>query len=484
MNTFVQQRRENRSNANAGRKAGADGAALQLVDNRPAAITQRALDTSLNSSAKVQSQLQLKQMLNQSPSVTAQMKLAESLSSRQDSLQMKKVVQRQDAVEDEELAQRQPSLEEEEPLQGKLLPVQREVMPEEEEPMQGKLVQREVMPEEEEPMQTKAQVVQKQDGLEEEEPLQSKSDPVQKKENQTGLPDKLKAGVENLSGLAMDDVKVHYNSSKPAQMQALAYTQGTEIHVAPGQEKHLPHEAWHVAQQKQGRVQPTGQLKGVNLNTDTGLESEADRMGAQALTQRFAMQSVAQAAVSQLYPMVAQRAVLSTGQVIQLSGNVIQFEGGAIDKIKEVAAMLWDLIKKAHTTKVAPLILNALSLMTAAIRFAINDTSVGAQFGTGLLTLLTAVEAAWTAVEEWQAAEGEGKDLWKKRVDAIEKVTTSLILAASMFALPFNPTIAAAIGGIGAGSVKLLRSGYDAFANWYWGAPSGQQSQSSYGTIV
>ncbi|HCC51392.1 MAG TPA: hypothetical protein DEQ30_04490, partial [Porphyromonadaceae bacterium] len=72
--------------------------------------------------------------------------------------------------------------------------------------------------------------------------------------NKTGLPDDLKTGIENLSGYSMDDVRVHYNSGKPAQLQALAYTQGTDIHVAPGQEKHLPHEAWHVVQQKQGRV--------------------------------------------------------------------------------------------------------------------------------------------------------------------------------------------------------------------------------------
>lgn len=100
--------------------------------------------------------------------------------------------------------------------------------------------------------------------------------------NHTGLPDRLKAGVESLSGLSMDDVKVHYNSPEPAQLQALAYTQGSEIHVAPGQEQHLPHEAWHVAQQKQGRVQATTQLKGVGLNDDRTLEVEADVMGARA----------------------------------------------------------------------------------------------------------------------------------------------------------------------------------------------------------
>ncbi len=107
--------------------------------------------------------------------------------------------------------------------------------------------------------------------------------PLQKKENKTGLPDDLKTGVENLSGLAMDDVKVHYNSPKPAQLQAHAYAQGTDIHLAPGQEKHLPHEAWHVVQQKQGRVKPTTQLKGkVNVNDDPKLEKEADVMGGKA----------------------------------------------------------------------------------------------------------------------------------------------------------------------------------------------------------
>jgi hypothetical protein len=108
--------------------------------------------------------------------------------------------------------------------------------------------------------------------------------PVQKRENTTGLPDGLKAGVENLSGHSLDDVKVHYNSDKPAQLQAHAYAQGTDIHVAQGQEKHLPHEAWHVVQQKQGRVKPTLQMKtGVAVNDDTGLEKEADVMGAKAL---------------------------------------------------------------------------------------------------------------------------------------------------------------------------------------------------------
>ncbi len=124
----------------------------------------------------------------------------------------------------------------------------------------------------------------------EEEELQMKEASIQKKaspelsrrENKTGLPDNLKAGVENLSGYSLDDVKVHRNSDKPAQVQAHAYAQGTNIHLASGQEKHLPHEAWHVVQQAQGRVKTTMQMKdGVSVNDDEGLR-EADAMEAKA----------------------------------------------------------------------------------------------------------------------------------------------------------------------------------------------------------
>lgn len=108
---------------------------------------------------------------------------------------------------------------------------------------------------------------------------------AQLRKNDTGLPDDLKSGVESLSGLSMNDVKVHFNSPRPAQLHALAYTQGTDIHVAPGQEKHLAHEAWHVVQQKQGRVKPTTQMMDVSINDDTALEREADVMGAKAAVQ-------------------------------------------------------------------------------------------------------------------------------------------------------------------------------------------------------
>jgi hypothetical protein len=103
------------------------------------------------------------------------------------------------------------------------------------------------------------------------------------KPNSTGMPDTLKTGLESYSGMDLSDVKVHYNSDKPSQLQALAYAQGNEIHLGPGQEKHLPHEGWHVVQQRQGRVNPTLQMKGgVYVNDNDDLEREADDMGVRA----------------------------------------------------------------------------------------------------------------------------------------------------------------------------------------------------------
>jgi hypothetical protein len=109
------------------------------------------------------------------------------------------------------------------------------------------------------------------------------SAPAAKPSPRSDLPAPLQAGIEQLSGIAMDDVRVHRNSPEPARLGAFAYTQGSDIHLGPGQERHLAHEAWHVVQQKQGRVTPTHQLKSVGINADPALESEADAMGARAL---------------------------------------------------------------------------------------------------------------------------------------------------------------------------------------------------------
>ena len=105
---------------------------------------------------------------------------------------------------------------------------------------------------------------------------------MKKKDSNTtsDMPQNLRAGLEKLSGVDLSDVVVHPNSEKPQKLNALAYTQGKDIHIAPGQEKHLPHEGWHAVQQKQGRVEPTVQMKtGTLVNDNSGLEKEADVMG-------------------------------------------------------------------------------------------------------------------------------------------------------------------------------------------------------------
>ncbi|PYF68828.1 eCIS core domain-containing protein [Pedobacter nutrimenti] len=166
-------------------------------------------------------------------------------------------------------------------------------------------------------------------------PLTNQVSPLQlQQSNTTGLPDHLKSGIENLSGHSMDDVKVHYNSHKTAPLQAHAFAQGTDIHIGSGQEKHLAHEAWHVVQQKQGRVKPTLQLKGsINVNDDASLEKEADIMGSKALSHQAPAVPLSPLKVSQ--PVVQRQRINSivtgTTHLVQaLNGSIYQGTQGRL----------------------------------------------------------------------------------------------------------------------------------------------------------
>ncbi|SHM03570.1 DUF4157 domain-containing protein [Flavobacterium chilense] len=250
MNSYtdkIQQNKKQTTPNTVTQKKNNSTAALSYKNISSTAVTQMQLQKIANNSLQVKQAMQLQTMANANFSMPIQKKGV-----KEEELQMKSIPIQKQGIEEEE-------------LQMKAIPIQKKGVEEEE-------------------LQMKAIPVQKK-GIEEEEPLQGKfALPIQKKENNTGLPDNLKSGIENLSGYAMDDVKVHYNSDKPAQLQAHAYAQGTDIHIASGQEKHLPHEAWHVVQQKQGRVQPTLQMKGnINVNDDAELENEADVMGTKAL---------------------------------------------------------------------------------------------------------------------------------------------------------------------------------------------------------
>lgn len=96
--------------------------------------------------------------------------------------------------------------------------------------------------------------------------------------NLTGIPTQMKLDFERRSGLSFDDVRVHYNSDKPRKIGALAYTQIPQVHIGPGQERHLRHELGHVVQQKQGIVRPTTWINGLPVNDSPGLEHSASEL--------------------------------------------------------------------------------------------------------------------------------------------------------------------------------------------------------------
>ncbi|NQZ10252.1 MAG: DUF4157 domain-containing protein [Algicola sp.] len=101
----------------------------------------------------------------------------------------------------------------------------------------------------------------------------------------SALPICLKRGMEAVSGVNLQRVRVHYNSALPAEVDAFAYAQGENIYIAPGQEHHLPHELGHVVQQTLGMVQPTAIVNGLEINDDPGLEQHATDLGEKALLQ-------------------------------------------------------------------------------------------------------------------------------------------------------------------------------------------------------
>ena len=126
-------------------------------------------------------------------------------------------------------------------------------------------------------------------------PIQRKADAKNASAQPTGsdtgrsMPEAVQSKMEGAFNADFSNVKVHEGEKAPS-VGALAYTQGSDIHFAPGQyqpnsqsgQELLGHELAHVVQQSQGRVSATGQAKGVALNDDSALEREADVQGAMA----------------------------------------------------------------------------------------------------------------------------------------------------------------------------------------------------------
>lgn len=104
------------------------------------------------------------------------------------------------------------------------------------------------------------------------------------------MPAPVKSKMENSFGTSFGDVNIHTDSSQAKSMGALAFTQGSNVHFAPGQynpqsssgQALLGHELTHVVQQRAGRVAVPHQSKGAPINADPSLETEADNLGAKA----------------------------------------------------------------------------------------------------------------------------------------------------------------------------------------------------------
>lgn len=92
------------------------------------------------------------------------------------------------------------------------------------------------------------------------------------------------SSVERAFGTDFSGVRIYSESRRAADLGALAFTQGNEIHVAPGHwapettrgRTLIAHELSHVLQQRAGRVRPTRRIGGVELNDEPALEAEAD----------------------------------------------------------------------------------------------------------------------------------------------------------------------------------------------------------------
>ncbi|MBP1965553.1 eCIS core domain-containing protein [Paenibacillus aceris] len=247
---------------------------------------------------------------------------------------------------------------------------------------------------------------------------------IQRKMNETGMPDELKSGVEQLSGQSLDDVKVHYNSDKPAQLQAQAYAEGTDIHIAPGQERNLAHEAWHVVQQRQGRVKPTMQMGGAMVNDDVALEQEADVMGAKAVSKDSALQRKVAEAPPAAHT-VAQETALASESALYAAGHLKQLpafprlevpSGAATGKTMQLRHILQDfgapILTHAGTAAAHKLLLESYAAGPIATRGNKTIAELFADF---------AFENQWAQSFDMDAIVDTWTPAWNNFLDEIRK---------------------------------------------------------------
>lgn len=157
------------------------------------------------------------------------------------------------------------------------------------------------------------------------------------------LPDHVRGKMESSLGADFSAVRVH-EGPESAAIGAQAFTQGTDVHFAPGRyqpesasgQELIGHELAHVVQQSQGRVATTTQAKGVAINDDPALESEADEMGARAARGEAREQALDQGGVTATATVQAkapvQRYTLEQNYTLGVTmPNELMFQKQAVD---------------------------------------------------------------------------------------------------------------------------------------------------------
>lgn len=175
-----------------------------------------------------------------------------------------------------------------------------------------------------------------------------------------GLPSDVQGQMESALGADFSGVKVHTDSSKAGELGALAFTQGEEVHFAPGQfdpgttegQSIIGHELAHVVQQREGRVTATGSEAGMKVNTDAGLEAEADALGAQAAQMKVAGEPVIKSGLAASYNAPVQKAADPCApQLEEFKGEEIGLPG----KISSDAANYEEAVATGMKIRAQPL---------------------------------------------------------------------------------------------------------------------------------
>jgi hypothetical protein len=123
------------------------------------------------------------------------------------------------------------------------------------------------------------------------------------KTNNNKMPENVQAKMENSFSTDFSNVNIHKDDDSATQMGALAYTQGNNIHFAPGKyepeskkgQELLGHELTHVEQQRKGKVKPMPKLADIkpqqkSKETQAKEQQHAEMWGAQFKTPEEQMQ--------------------------------------------------------------------------------------------------------------------------------------------------------------------------------------------------